>query len=246
MVGLLCFPLQASATDFTSSSFIVKDPVIDGGSGYGASSNFQLWSSVAQDAIGISTSASHELRGGFLYFSEEDSTPSAGGGGGGSGGGGGGGGSSGGIIPPPPTGTSTPPFLGTIIDNIPQAVCDFEGFSRSDFNCDGKVNLKDLSILLTNPRIVTTRVLSFLFSDWTTRLPIPARSDSIAFRTGPNETQGTVPLAEAGSTINENQTVKETVVAVSTGIVTVIKRAVITAVSATVSFIGRVVNFFKR
>ncbi len=56
------------AADFTSSSFIVRDPVIGNSSGYSASSAFQLFSSGELLFTGTNDSASFTGRFGFLYF----------------------------------------------------------------------------------------------------------------------------------------------------------------------------------
>lgn len=58
----------ASAADFTSSSFIVRDPVILSGSGYSSSSSFKFFGSLGQTAIGASASGGFIERSGFLYF----------------------------------------------------------------------------------------------------------------------------------------------------------------------------------
>jgi hypothetical protein len=49
------------------------------------------------------------------------------------------------------------------------------GVRRSDLNCDGRVNLQDLSILISRPRprSATVRALGLIFNDWTSPLPIP-------------------------------------------------------------------------
>jgi hypothetical protein len=172
-------PNNVFATDFTSSNFIIRDPITGGsGGGYATSSNFQLWSSFAQTGIGLSTSsgAFAELRAGFLYFFEEDAgappppPPPPGP-------------PPGGNIPPPPGGPPPlpppsfppfPPFPFPIPFPPTLPDCGVElGFSRSDFNCDGKVDLQDLSILLSFRSSVPNRLLSFMFSDWTKLLPIP-------------------------------------------------------------------------
>lgn len=57
------------AADFTSSSFIVRDPVILSGSGYSTSSSFRYFGSLGQAAIGASASGGFIERSGFLYFS---------------------------------------------------------------------------------------------------------------------------------------------------------------------------------
>jgi len=68
LAGLLFPPGFISATNFSSSNFIIKDPVIKIGGVFATSTSFQLWSSLGQEAIGISTITDFGLRGGFLYF----------------------------------------------------------------------------------------------------------------------------------------------------------------------------------
>ena len=86
---LLTFTLWVSivnASDLTSSSFIIRDPVIGTGAGYGSSVTFQLFGSLDESAIGASSSATFLGRFGFLYFpflDDEDESPVDGGGGGG-------------------------------------------------------------------------------------------------------------------------------------------------------------------
>lgn len=164
----------ARATDFSSSNFIVRDPVLSGGGGFATSSSFQLWSAFSQPAIGTSTATNFELQGGFFYFSSTTAAstappppppppPDPGGGGP--------------ISPPvapPPPGTP-PPFFGSLISLLtgePAPILCPDG-KRSDLNCDGEVNLKDLSILFAQPKLVTGKILSLLFSDWTQNLPVP-------------------------------------------------------------------------
>ena len=192
---LFFVPQTLRATDFSSSNFKVRDPVSSSGGSFATSSSFQLWSSFAQPAIGKSTSASNELRAGFFYFTDVSPTPppppppepppSTG---------------LGSVPPPPPpSGTTTPPFISPFIsfllwERIPPA-CARPGLSRSDFNCDGNVDLKDLSILLTQPKFVTGRVLSFLFADWTKILPIPFGAENLAWG---GESVGGFPKPPAG------------------------------------------------
>lgn len=57
------------ALDYTSSSFIVRDPVISPGAGYATSSNFRYFSSTGQTVIGESSGGGFIERSGFLYFS---------------------------------------------------------------------------------------------------------------------------------------------------------------------------------
>ncbi|HEY4475455.1 MAG TPA: hypothetical protein VJB92_01905 [Candidatus Paceibacterota bacterium] len=175
-----CFFIIVKADDFSSNNYKVRDPVMSGGGGYSTSSNFQLWSAVAQPAIGTSTSDNNELRSGFLYFvvttpsptptptPSPTPSPSQGGGIG-----------QGGPLPPPPkVPPPGPPFIGRIIsfitgEPVPERCI---GVNRSDLNCDGEVDLRDLSILFSRPRAAAGRVLSLLFSDWTRKLPVPEPS----------------------------------------------------------------------
>ncbi len=69
LLVILFFGSQASALDFTSSNFIVRDPVIISGSGYSSSSSFRFFGSLGQTAIGASASGGFIERSGFLYFS---------------------------------------------------------------------------------------------------------------------------------------------------------------------------------
>ncbi|MEK7082687.1 MAG: hypothetical protein AAB972_00825, partial [Patescibacteria group bacterium] len=61
------FAVFVSADEFTSSSFRVLDPVIYP-AGYGTSTDYQLWSSLAQLGIGTSTATNFTVHGGFLPF----------------------------------------------------------------------------------------------------------------------------------------------------------------------------------
>ena len=59
----------AFATDFSSTNFKVRDPILQiGGGGQMSSTNFRLIGSVAQIAIGTSTTSNFKVLGGFLYF----------------------------------------------------------------------------------------------------------------------------------------------------------------------------------
>ncbi len=62
------FAPVALATDYSSSSFIVKDSVIDEGSETSTSTNFGLGQSIGQLAIGKSTSTNFQLWSGFQYY----------------------------------------------------------------------------------------------------------------------------------------------------------------------------------
>lgn len=57
------------ATDFTSTDFISRDPIISVGGGDSASASFQGPETMGQTAIGVSSSASFSSKAGFLYFS---------------------------------------------------------------------------------------------------------------------------------------------------------------------------------
>lgn len=156
------------ATDFSGNSFTVRDPVFSDGAGYSTSTSFSLWSSLSQPSIGVSTSSSKELRSGFLYFSvvatsTSSSTTSTTPGGGA-------------IFPPVQSPYLPEPLLSFITgESIP---LECHGVNFSDLNCDGKVNLQDLSILFSHPKVATTRVLSLLFSNWTERLLSPSLVDA--------------------------------------------------------------------
>ncbi len=65
---VLLVPFLGLATDFSSSSFTVKDPVIDAGQLSSASANYGLGQSLSQTAIGKSTSTNYQLWSGFQYF----------------------------------------------------------------------------------------------------------------------------------------------------------------------------------
>ena len=167
--GYLLTPLYSYATDFSSDSFILRDPVFSGGGGRSTSGSFELFSSFSQPAVGVGTSDSRELRAGFLYFpasgavtpppAEEPPPPPSGTG-------------SGSVTTPIPAQPPLPPFPPLITELLSPLTECVGGIINCDFNCDGTVDLKDLSVLLTKPRILP-RTLSLFFSDWTARLPIP-------------------------------------------------------------------------
>ena len=56
------------ATDLTSTSFIVRDPIVGTGGGYGTSASFASYISGNMTTIGKGTSASFEGRSGFLWY----------------------------------------------------------------------------------------------------------------------------------------------------------------------------------
>jgi hypothetical protein len=60
--------LSANATDLSSTNFIIKDPIIGTGGGYGTSGSFGLTSSGNTLLSGRASSASFKAKYGFLYF----------------------------------------------------------------------------------------------------------------------------------------------------------------------------------
>lgn len=91
---LLCFLILTlwvsivSASELTSPSFIVRDPVIGAGGGYASSGSFNLFQSIDSLLIGVGSSATFFIgHYGFLYFEDEavviPPPPPPGGGGGG-------------------------------------------------------------------------------------------------------------------------------------------------------------------
>ncbi len=76
-------PSIVNATDSTSSSFIVRDPVVADAGGSGTSTSFELIQTLGEPGTGESSSTNFILRSGFLYFaapsaaSTPDPTPSA-------------------------------------------------------------------------------------------------------------------------------------------------------------------------
>lgn len=130
----------ASATTYTSSSFQVIDPVISDGGGRSTSVTYQLERSVAQPAIGISNSLGFTIKAGFLYFSALTPTPTPT--------------PTASVTPTPPGGGGPPSFIGPVTLPpiylpppgglpIPVTKCGI-----ADFNCDGKIDIADLSAYL--------------------------------------------------------------------------------------------------
>lgn len=113
------------ATTFDSTSFKVLDPIIHIFGGLSTSSGFRQYEAGSQPAIGISTSSSFILKGGFLYFP--------------------------GVPTPSPTPTVSPTLPpaggGGGLGGPPLAIPRV--FPREiDFNKDGRVDLVDASIML--------------------------------------------------------------------------------------------------
>jgi hypothetical protein len=118
-VGLLL------AEEFTSADFKVLNPVITIGGGYSQSGSFQLQGSVGQPAPGRSLSPNFGVNAGFLFFP----APLA----------------PGVPLPSPPITQLGGGFIRPypIPTPRPIIICVL-----SDFNCDGRINLKDVSIFL--------------------------------------------------------------------------------------------------
>lgn len=116
---LICsLPSALFAEDLTSTSFIIRDPVLSSGGGYGTSTTFRLFNSIDNVFTNYATSTSFIGEYGFLYF------PSA---------------------TPTPTPTPTPaPGGGGGAGISAITPCG----SIADFNCDGHVDLLDFSIFL--------------------------------------------------------------------------------------------------
>jgi len=86
ILGLTLFSQSVLATDYSSTNFKVKDPVIDQGQTSASSLNFGLGQSVGQTAIGKSTSTNFQLWSGFQYYFNQAAANPVGGSGGGGGG----------------------------------------------------------------------------------------------------------------------------------------------------------------
>jgi len=124
---LAIFPV-ASAEDLSSSSFTIKDPLIGTGGGYFSSASFGLFGSGDGVLTGYNTSAGFIGQYGFLYFPAGSV-----------------------VVPPAP---STPPPAGgggggdARVSPLPASPIAGICGQIADFNCDGFVNILDLSILL--------------------------------------------------------------------------------------------------
>ena len=68
IVLIFSFITKAGATDYRSTNFIIRDPIITVHSGRSTSSNFQLYSSSGGFVLGQNSSASFIARSGFLYY----------------------------------------------------------------------------------------------------------------------------------------------------------------------------------
>src|SRR3989338_411306 len=136
------FAPDVSAAEYTSLNFKVLDPVISVGGGLSTSAAYSLKQSIGQPAIGLSNATGWIVKGGFLYFEDAvaptpTSTPTptpaptqpSGNG-------------PPGTVPPPPAG---PPI--TIPPKHPLPV-PIGKCGIADFNCDGRVDIADLSAFL--------------------------------------------------------------------------------------------------
>ncbi|MBI4033924.1 MAG: hypothetical protein HY378_00030 [Candidatus Brennerbacteria bacterium] len=113
----------ANATDFSSDNFVIKDPVIEPGAGFATSAGYELWSSLGQEAIGLSEAVSFGLKGGFLYFPAPSATttpsePAVSGGG------------------------------GITLVPAPEKDLKLVALGICDFNNDGSCDIVDLSVML--------------------------------------------------------------------------------------------------
>ncbi len=122
------------ADDYSSSNFILRDPVITIEGGRSTSTNFEYFSSSGQTITGENTSTNFIHRAGFLYFPSASSpvasvTSS------------GGGGNFYNSSPPLPS----PPFPFNLITPLFQPKFSPKG---ADLNEDGRVDIVDLSIFL--------------------------------------------------------------------------------------------------
>ena len=76
-IGGGAFSFLAHAVDFSSTNFILRDPVITVEGGRSTSASFEFFSSTGQPVIGENTSAGFIHRAGFLYFEEVSVAPPA-------------------------------------------------------------------------------------------------------------------------------------------------------------------------
>lgn len=63
--------LSVLASDLTSTNFIIKDPIVGTGGGYGESTNFKLISAGHTLLSGVGSSASFITHYGFLYYQDQ-------------------------------------------------------------------------------------------------------------------------------------------------------------------------------
>lgn len=156
------------ATDYTSSSFKVLDPVFQtGGGGEMTSASFKLIGSVGQIAVGTSSASSFKVCSGFLCYP----APSA-------------------AAAKEAAAAAVAVSHGGILESLLEAfnlrvpvISVKPCASKADFNCDRKVGLADLSIFLyfaprsvpnpvdlNNDGVVDTKDFSMLLSSWNEKL----------------------------------------------------------------------------
>lgn len=70
----LIYQPRSFAEDFSSTSFIIRDPIIDIEGGRSTSASFELFSATGQTAAGEITSTNFQEQSGFLYFSGTGTT----------------------------------------------------------------------------------------------------------------------------------------------------------------------------
>ena len=68
LLGFIFFAFLAQAAQMTSSSFIIQDPIVGTGGGYGSSATFQAFSAGNTLLSGVGSSATYITQYGFLYF----------------------------------------------------------------------------------------------------------------------------------------------------------------------------------
>ncbi|MEK7564313.1 MAG: hypothetical protein AAB510_01955 [Patescibacteria group bacterium] len=66
------YDLVVFAAELTSTNFIIRDPIVGTGGGYGSSSSFQLISAGHNILSGVGSSTSFLTRYGFLYYEDEE------------------------------------------------------------------------------------------------------------------------------------------------------------------------------
>lgn len=187
LIVFLVVPFLVFADEFISADFKVLDPVLFPG-GYSTSDDFKLHGVMAQPAIGLGEGIDFNVRGGFLYFPApggDDEPP----------------------LPPPPPGDGIIlDLLRKFIPPVPKLLPVTEGRPPcfTDVNCDGKINLVDLSIFLfftsqpapnpvdfNNDSKVNIKDLSMLFFDWTERLLAFGSEEDIVYEDFSGELEDT-------------------------------------------------------
>lgn len=120
LLFLFCgLPFISIALNLSSTSFEMENPTVVVGGGVSTSTNFQLINSVGEFVIGKSTSLNFREKAGFLYFGTEE------------------------VVVPPDNGGGGGGGVQETFPYVPGKLCKI-----ADFNCDGVVDILDLSILL--------------------------------------------------------------------------------------------------